>query len=178
MPNPISNQKSENEPKVVEDIFAHEDREAAPVPEAVERPVEVTRERAPEITREKRPEVTTETEAGRRQYAPPPTVPAAPRGVKSPELVKIENILSEHLDTLFLQMTPQQQMTFKEQGEVAASKIEKLLQETKLRVRDILNTIKEWLRLVPGVNKFFLETEAKIKTDRLLNLHEQKHKQI
>jgi len=27
-----------------------------------------------------------------------------------------------------------------------------------------------WLKLIPGVNKFFLEQEAKIKTDEVLKL--------
>jgi hypothetical protein len=28
----------------------------------------------------------------------------------------------------------------------------------------------QWLKLLPGVNRFFLEQEAKIKTDRIIHL--------
>jgi len=89
---------------------------------------------------------------------------------KSEELIKIENILSENLDDLFLQMTPQQQMNFQIKGEETANKINLLMNETKVKVKEILVLIKEWLRLIPGINKFFLEQEAKIKTDRLMNM--------
>ena len=36
--------------------------------------------------------------------------------------------------------------------------------------RKILKLIRSWLKLIPGVNKFFLEQEAKIKTDKIVDL--------
>ncbi len=95
--------------------------------------------------------------------------PIPPQPV-SPLVHDVEAILSENLQEMFLQMTPQEQMQFKRVGEQAASKIAQLLQEAKVRVKEILNLIKDWLRLIPSVNRFFLEQEAKIKTDRLLRL--------
>ncbi len=82
--------------------------------------------------------------------------------------------LKKNLDELFLTMTPQEQMTFKKKGEETAEKVNELLKETKIKVGEILDLIKEWLKIIPGVNKFFIEQEAKIKTDRLLNLRERK----
>ena len=81
---------------------------------------------------------------------------------------EIESILEEDLTDLFLQMTPDQQIAFKIKGEETASKIRELLHQTKINVRKILSLLREWLSLIPGVNKFFLEQETKIKTDKLL----------
>jgi len=165
----------EKEPKKVEDIF---DLEKKGEPVAPERSPEVRREAVPEVRPEGPAETKTEEEAARRKYAPPPPTeePAATPVVKSQELVEIESILAENLDELYLQMTPQQQMAFKQQGEETANKVQKLLLEAKLKAREILNLIKDWLKLLPGINKFFLEQEAKIKTDRLINIREQKQK--
>lgn len=182
----LQNQESKTEipPVVVEDIFEHEDsgkEEKEKQPESVEVKVstpEVSKDIAPEKKVEK--EQHKEGEMDRMQQAPPPAQPEpvaddiAVSKEKSVDLMKIENILSDHLDELFLQMTPQEQMAFKKKGEETAEKVNVLLEETKIKVKEILVLIKEWLKIIPGVNKFFIEQEAKIKTDRLLNLKERK----
>ena len=57
---------------------------------------------------------------------------------------------------------------FKIKGEETAGKIRELLKSTHIKVKKIFRLIYEWLRLLPGVNKFFLEQEAKIKTDNIV----------
>jgi hypothetical protein len=171
--------KKEGDPLIVEDIFESEKKT-----ETVEKALpEVLPEKKIEVVPETRPESGAEQkvegETDRQKYAPvtpTPVQPAVPQ-VKDPEIVRIESILSEHLDELYLLMTPQQQLAFREKGEETANKIDKLLKDVKVRVKEILNLIKDWLKLLPGINKFFLEQEAKIKTDRLLNMREQKSKQ-
>lgn len=179
----------EQEPAGVEDIFDIDKEtkptapevpgEAPPMPEKVpEPPVEAARETTPEVMPEQEPG--TEMEDDRLKYAPPPVAQkssAPPPTIKSEELKEIETVLSEHLDELFLQMTPEQQLQFQKKGEETASKIEKLMQGAKVKVKEILTLIRDWLKVIPGINKFFLEQEAKIKTDRLLAHHEQKHKE-
>jgi hypothetical protein len=169
----------EKEPKKIEDIFDLEKKGEPIAPERPKQPPEMQREAVPEVRPERPAEAGAEEEAARRRYAPPPSAqePVVPPVVKSEEFVRIENILSENLDELYLQMTPQQQMAFKQKGEETSNKVQALLREAKVKAKEILNLIKDWLRLLPGINKFFLEQEAKIKTDRLLNLREQKHKQ-
>jgi hypothetical protein len=44
-------------------------------------------------------------------------------------------------------------------------------------VKKILALIRDWLKLIPGVNRFFLEQEAKIKTDKILLAAEEKKQQ-
>jgi hypothetical protein len=88
--------------------------------------------------------------------------------VKDEQTKKIETILEEDLTDLFLKMTPEEQILFKETGEQTASKIRILLSSTKINVRKILSLIRNWLSFIPGVNYFFLEQETKIKTDRIM----------
>lgn len=88
--------------------------------------------------------------------------------VKDEVVKEIEEIMSEDLTDLFLKMTPEQQKEFQAEGEETASKIRILLSSAKVKVKSILGLITAWLKLIPGVNKFFLEQEAKIKTDKIL----------
>ncbi|MFA6098700.1 MAG: hypothetical protein WCV50_02915 [Patescibacteria group bacterium] len=180
MPNNLPREQETNQPKKIEDIFDLEKKsgselpEIKPTPESQpERKVEVK----PEVQHESKPEAQPEAEASRRQYAPQPVQQPAVTTpiVKSEDFVHIETILSDHLDNIFLQMDPQQQMEFSRKGEETAGKLEVIIQQTKIKVKEILNLIRDWLRLVPGINKFFLEQEVKIKADRIINLHEKKH---
>lgn len=82
----------------------------------------------------------------------------------------IENILADGLDQVFLQMSPQEQANFKAEGEKAATKISVLLGKAKVGVAKLVVLIRRWLALIPHVNKFFLEQEAKIKADKILKM--------
>ena len=61
---------------------------------------------------------------------------------------------------------------FREEGERTAHQIELILQAGKSIAAKVLEAIKYWLKLVPGVNKFFMEQEAKIKTDKILGIRD------
>ena len=67
-------------------------------------------------------------------------------------------------------MDPKVKVKFKAEGEAVAKNIEHLLQETKIKVKKIFKLILSWLKLIPGVNNFFIKQEAKIKTDKLIKL--------
>ncbi len=128
--------------------------ERVPAPERV--PV-----RAPERPRPSVPEAVSTPAA--LQPAPAPAVPH-----KSPSLVRIESVLEEDLVDFYKQLTPDKQAEFKKAGEETARKIDILLAQAKVQAQKILKLITQWLRLIPGVNKYFLEQEAKIKTDKIL----------
>jgi len=93
---------------------------------------------------------------------------------KSEQREQIENILQEDLMDVYQKMNDQQKKIFKKEGEKAASKIEVLLGDVKDKTREILAVIKGWLKLIPGVNKFFLEKEAKIKSDKISRIKKEK----
>ncbi len=87
---------------------------------------------------------------------------------KSDDLIRIEEILSDGLADLFSQLPEHRQAEFKKKGEETAREIEKLLQAKKPKESKIVKLIKKWLSMIPGVNKFFLEQDSKIKADELL----------
>lgn len=87
--------------------------------------------------------------------------------------LQIESIMSFGLDDAFKALTPVQQQEFKIKGEATAREIRRMLTHTRVKIKKIFALIVEWLKLLPGINKFYLEQEAKIKTDKLMSLHEQ-----
>ena len=96
--------------------------------------------------------------------------------VKDPVLVDIENLLSDDLTDLFLALPDEKKWEFKQKGEETASKIQEMVQGGKLKVKKIFDLIRDWLKIVPGVNKFFLEQEAKIKADKIMHYAEEQRK--
>jgi len=95
---------------------------------------------------------------------------------KSAALKEIETILSEGLEDIFQNLPDDLKQEFKIKGEETASKIEVLINQTKVVVHKIVDLIKSWLSIIPGVNKSFLEKEIKIKTGKILNLAEKNKK--
>ncbi len=132
-----------------------------------------------EITPEKAVEFKVET--GIRAAAESAPAPVAPAPVpvrplpaaKSPQQLReeqIDQILSEGLSDIYLSLSPQKQAEFRQGGEATVKKINILLSQAKVKVKQVLDLIKRWLAIIPGVNKFFLEQEAKIKADKIMKL--------
>ena len=90
--------------------------------------------------------------------------------------LKIEHIMEADLGDAFNVLTPLQQQEFKLKGEQTASLIRELLQQTKIKVKKIFALLVAWLRFLPGIDRFFLEQEAKIKTDQIIALSRQNKK--
>lgn len=78
--------------------------------------------------------------------------------------------MSSGLADTYAQMDPATQQKFRAAGEETAGKISSLLQASKVQVKKIVDLLVAWLRIIPGVNQFFLEQEAKIKADKILSL--------
>ena len=111
----------------------------------------------------------------------PKKVKKAPAKVQPkvvPDLIKkktetfkqIESILSEGLEKTYQSLPDDLKQEFKAKGEETASKIEQLVSQAKVVVHKVVDLIKKWLSIIPGVNKFFLEQETKIKTGKILAL--------
>ena len=97
---------------------------------------------------------------------------------KPVELVEIESILQEGLGDYYKTMTPSQQREFKKVGEETASTIWSMLKRAKVKIVKILKLILSWLKIIPGVNKHFLEQECKIKADKLMTWKKSKDGQL
>ena len=146
-------------------------KESKPLPKAevlgspetqVEGTPDVQVERAPQ--QEKIQEDTPQAVASDQQQAAP--APAA----KDPQLQKIEDMLSEDLGDLYKQLPPDIKPIFRAKGEEVALTIKTWIQEAKITARKVLGLIREWLGLIPNVNKYYLEQESKIKTDQIMEL--------
>lgn len=119
-----------------------------------------------------------ESELSRDAAAPAPVTPIVPiRPVPVPfaptrDTVRqqVEAVLSIGLEETFAGLDPATQAAFKRAGEETATKIETLLQSTKIHVKKIVDLIVAWLKIIPGINVFFLEQEAKIKADKIMAL--------
>lgn len=83
----------------------------------------------------------------------------------------IEKVLEEDLGEIYNSLAPAEQKLFKLKGEEAAKNIFKLVyHQSKIKVKKIIKAIRDWLKSVPGMNKFFLEQEAKLKADKIVKL--------
>lgn len=89
---------------------------------------------------------------------------------------EIDDILEEDLKDLYLSMPSDTQAEFRERGEETRSKIRQLVSAAKVNAKKIFALIRGWLKIIPGVNRFFLEQEAKIKTDKILLVTEEEKK--
>lgn len=81
---------------------------------------------------------------------------------------EIEDILSKDVADMYLAMPAERRVEFKAVGEATARKINDLLSSPKVQVMKIVDLIKKWLSMIPGVNKYFIEQEAKIKADEIV----------
>lgn len=128
-------------------------------------------ERAPHVEVAPVPESLNESPESapqRPQSVPAPqAVIAAPP--KSPELVRVEQVLEEDLADAFVRLSPADQLKFKRAGEQTAMQIVALIARGKATVRKVVALLVKWLKLLPGVNRYFIEQEAKIKADKIIH---------
>lgn len=89
--------------------------------------------------------------------------------VKSQQLQDIENLMTKDLGEVYQRLSPEDQQKFKAKGEEVAQEIDSLMQRAKLTAKRVLHLIRSWLKFLPGVNKFFLEQEAKIKAEEIVH---------
>jgi len=95
--------------------------------------------------------------------------------IKSQVLQNIELILQEDIGYLYSELSPPDKEIFKQKGEMTATKIRMLLNEATEKVWQIFKLIVEWLKYLPGVNRSFIEQEAKIKTDKIVRLNKRQN---
>lgn len=104
----------------------------------------------------------------------PVTAAAAPAGAVPVDevVVEVEKILEKGLGEHYAKLTPEDQKKFKQKGEQASREIADMVRNLSIKMKRALQLIRDWLLCIPGVNKFFLEQESKIKVDMLIDLVE------
>lgn len=115
--------------------------------------------------------------------APEAPLPALPVATMPPDSFsaqykerekKVEKILEQDLAGIYIALSPEKKQEFKAAGEATAKKINGLLSDAKVKIKSIVELIIVWLKIIPGLNRFFLEQEAKIKADEIMKLRSTK----
>lgn len=83
---------------------------------------------------------------------------------------EIEKAMEENLEGIFLNLPPEKQAEFKATGEKTAAQINDLMSKGKATIKKVIDLLKKWLLIIPGVNKYFLEQEVKIKADKIMEM--------
>ncbi|HLD86412.1 MAG TPA: hypothetical protein VJA28_03070 [Patescibacteria group bacterium] len=144
------------------------------------------RERLPEVKPETLPEAPEKiTNDALAERSPEPAVQAPGPAAAAPQppavlaepavqQKKVEQVLAQGLEQLYSELRPEDKVKFKTLGENTAKKITDLLQRTKVKISEILALIRQWLMSLSGVNRYFVEQEAKIKAEKLIKLRQEK----
>ncbi|MCX6714701.1 MAG: hypothetical protein NTX72_02715 [Candidatus Uhrbacteria bacterium] len=147
--------------------------EVLPVVEVVEKEKGVEESRSQEVEKqiEQQPTVVEQP------LPPPPPAPVPIAKVAKDRLTQeIEEVMEEDLKELYMAMPKEKQAAFRAKGEETLSAVRTLLHAAHVNVKKIFQLIRDWLKMIPGVNRYFLEQEAKIKTDKIILVSEEEKK--
>jgi septum formation inhibitor MinC len=118
-------------------------------------------------------EAGTELEAAQATHAHavrPQAAQANAQSEKDEIVIEVEKILEDGIGQFYTSLPPEARPVFKKRGEEVAQQIADMVRHLHLKVKKVVKLIADWLRTIPGVNKYFLEQEAKIKADMLKQL--------
>jgi len=140
----------------------------------------------PEIVEQKQPDKypdkEKQSEAAETSLKPTPSsvnqAKAPAPQTKTPQFQKIEHILEEDLKDYYSKMDDAHKNVFRIEGENTVRQIDTLITTAKATAKRILYLLQRWLRLIPRINSFFLEQEAKIKTDKIMEIMDEKKTDI
>lgn len=97
---------------------------------------------------------------------------ARPVSIKDPIVIEVEKILEDGMGLYYQAMPDQAKIEFRKKGEAVALEISEMVRTLHVKFKKLIHLISDWLKTIPGVNRFFLEQEAKIKADRIMQLIE------
>jgi len=90
------------------------------------------------------------------------------------EVKKIESVLEEGMKEIYISLPEEKKKEFKSKGESVARQINAILHATKKKMGEIISLIISWLKIIPGVSRFFVEQQAVLKAQKLLNSNDKK----
>jgi hypothetical protein len=93
-----------------------------------------------------------------------------------PITLRVEQVLETGLGDLYVALPPEAKPAFKAKGEEVSQKIAQMIRSAHFTLKEALMLIRNWLMTIPGVNRFFLEQEAKVKVDALKHMAEEEIK--
>lgn len=128
-------------------------------------------------TQERTPVVVAPSQPTDQQLA---ATPVAPTIATPPDKVAedVQKILTSGLEEALAPMPEEAKQRFLQKGKEIGAIIADMVRQYKVEVKRVFTLLKEWLTTIPGVNRFFLEQEAKIKTDSILELERVRHEAV
>jgi len=105
--------------------------------------------------------------------ANPVSVQSQPVIQLTPRQEEIDDILEDGLGEIYVTLTPEKQAELRRVGGETVRQIDQLLDHAKSQINKIIGLIRKFLLVIPGVNRFFLEQEVKIKADKIISLKDQ-----
>lgn len=105
---------------------------------------------------------------------PPADVTRPPAVVRQKDeiVVEVEKILEDGIGPFYATMPEDAKTAFRQKGEAVALEVADMVRTAHVRFRRLISLITSWLKTIPGVNRYFLAQEAKIKADRIIELIE------
>lgn len=147
-----------------QDVF-----ESAPQPEQVAEQTPAT-----QVANETAPEPQPQVVA-----AAPEPVSAERATIQHDEVYdEVAKIVDEGLEHVTEHMDQASKERFEKKGEETKTLIAGLVRGFHVKASTVLELLKAWLLTIPGVNKFFLEQEVKIKTDKIIDLEQVRREDI
>lgn len=99
-----------------------------------------------------------------------PAVEQAPAVPEDEVVLEVEKILEEGLGDYVQSMPEDARKRFLTKGRDVSIQIAAMVRGLKVELHRTITLIRDWLLTIPGVNRYFLEQEAKIKTDNIVTL--------
>lgn len=87
--------------------------------------------------------------------------------------IEVEQILEKNLSEIYNSLPDDVKPVFKKKGEQTALAITDMVKRAAVKMSEVMRIVMDWLKIIPGVNRFYLEQEAKIKSDHIVALAEQ-----
>ncbi|MCK9361609.1 hypothetical protein M0Q28_05325 [Patescibacteria group bacterium] len=84
--------------------------------------------------------------------------------------VEVEKILEYGLGDYIPDMPEEARQRFLKKGGEVAAQLSTMVHTLNVQVTLVVTLIKEWLLTIPGVNRYYIEQESKIKTDQIVEL--------
>lgn len=113
-----------------------------------------------------------------KEAAPAPKQAVAPAPEQKDKYrVRVERVLEQNLWDLYFALPQGTREKFKAEGESAAVSLRAAIESKRVKPNQVLKPVLRWLKTIPRVNPFFLEQEAKIKTDQVMALVQERRKE-
>lgn len=94
-------------------------------------------------------------------------IPAAP---VDEVILEVEKILEDGLGDYVEAMSEETRTRFLAKGREVSTQIADMVRKLKVELHRAIVLIRDWLLTIPSVNRYFMEQEVKIKTDRIIEL--------